>query len=304
MSTSPTAHDVAAVCPTRSSAPTPVVRSTHGTSSAWTCTGTCTCSSSALMPSMRPAAHRAPEMVRVEVGGRARPVSRMPSAARISSRSCDGIGRVDHERLARRAVADEVDEVDHLARHHVPVCEVAARQELAEVEAVVGPGQRARHPSSSSPCRSRLGRRAAAVAAHRLEARHQLLDLGAGPAQPPVELVNEHAWLARAASPDVDVDLALLEEVDDRIELAAGVGVAQLADRHGAAAWPSRRRRTKRQRHVTRRRPLPLVDSRGPNPFLPPCPSPPPTPPCCARDRRRTLSRPAPDATSPALRTS
>src|SRR5271157_1214873 len=65
----------------------------------------------------------------------------------------------------------------------------------------------------------------------RLEPWHQLLDLGPGLAQPAVELVDQRGRPLQAADEDVDVDVALLEEVHDRIELAAGLGVAQLV--HG-----------------------------------------------------------------------
>ena len=50
----------------------------------------------------------------------------------------DAVRRVDHDRLARLAVADEVDEVHHLARQRVVAREVGARQQLAEVEPVLG----------------------------------------------------------------------------------------------------------------------------------------------------------------------
>ena len=45
------------------------------------------------------------------------------------------VGGVDHDRLARLAVADQVDEVDHLAGHRVVGGDVAAGEQLAEVEA-------------------------------------------------------------------------------------------------------------------------------------------------------------------------
>ena len=46
------------------------------------------------------------------------------------------VRRVDGHRVAGLAIADQVDEVDHLAGQLVGGCEVAARQQLAEVQAV------------------------------------------------------------------------------------------------------------------------------------------------------------------------
>ena len=48
-----------------------------------------------------------------------------------------GVGGVDHHRLAGLAVTDEVGEVAHLLGDHVAGGEVAAGQQLPEVEAVV-----------------------------------------------------------------------------------------------------------------------------------------------------------------------
>src|SRR5580704_7000233 len=67
-----------------------------------------------------------------------------------------------------------------------------------------------------------------------LEPWHQLLDLGARLTQPLVEFVDERRGPLQTRHQDVDVDLTLLEEVDDRIELAARVGVAQLVHGHGS----------------------------------------------------------------------
>ncbi len=65
------------------------------------------------------------------------PTHSMPSARRTPNRLVDTVGRVDHQRLARRTVPDQVDEVDHLAGDLVVGREVAAGQQLPEVEAVV-----------------------------------------------------------------------------------------------------------------------------------------------------------------------
>ena len=48
------------------------------------------------------------------------------------------VGRIDEHALAGGPVADRVDEVDHLLRDLIVDGEVAARQELPEVEPVVG----------------------------------------------------------------------------------------------------------------------------------------------------------------------
>ena len=48
----------------------------------------------------------------------------------------DGVRRVDEQALARLPVADGVDEVDHLRGHGIADGEVAAGQELAEVQAL------------------------------------------------------------------------------------------------------------------------------------------------------------------------
>ncbi len=58
------------------------------------------------------------------------------------------VRRVDDQRLARLAVADEVDEVHHLLRDLVVGREVTAGEELAEVEAVVGHGSVRSYPVS------------------------------------------------------------------------------------------------------------------------------------------------------------
>jgi hypothetical protein len=49
------------------------------------------------------------------------------------------VGRIDEDALALHPVADGVGEVHHLLRDRIVVGEVAARQQLAEVEPVAGP---------------------------------------------------------------------------------------------------------------------------------------------------------------------
>ncbi len=51
----------------------------------------------------------------------------------------DVVGGVDQHRLAALTIADRVDEVDHLLSHLVVGGEVAARKQLAEVEAIAHP---------------------------------------------------------------------------------------------------------------------------------------------------------------------
>ena len=66
------------------------------------------------------------------------PVTRMPSAVDRVDEVVDGVRGVDQQALAGVAVADGVDEVDHLLGDRVVDGEVAAGQELAEVEPIVG----------------------------------------------------------------------------------------------------------------------------------------------------------------------
>ena len=87
-------------------------------------------------PLERPPAHLPAEVIRVEVGpqdaGQPHAVGRQ-DVEQVLHR----VGGVDRHRLAGLAVADEVDEVDHLAGHHVALGEVATGQQLAEIQAVV-----------------------------------------------------------------------------------------------------------------------------------------------------------------------
>ena len=61
----------------------------------------------------------------------------MPSAVEHVEQALDVVGGVDHDRLAGLAIADEVDEVDHLAGDRIRAGEVATGEQLAEVQAVV-----------------------------------------------------------------------------------------------------------------------------------------------------------------------
>src|ERR1700733_2585446 len=73
--------------------------------------------------------------------------------------------------------------------------------------------------------------RAGGLGGERVEARHELLDLGPGAPKAPVEFVDQRGGPLEPGDQHVDVDLPLFEEADDRIELAAGLGVTQRVHR-------------------------------------------------------------------------
>ena len=145
---------------TRSAGSRSVTLRTSSASSACTCTGTCT----RVEQLVHPLRWRSPSCPRPRgrggSGWRARPVRRMSSAASTSSTPRDVVGRVDDHRLAGLAVADQVDEVDHLAGQRVVAGDVAPGEQLAEVE----PRRRRRrvggvaHLRHSRPIRAHLGR--------------------------------------------------------------------------------------------------------------------------------------------------
>ena len=89
------------------------------------------------------AAHRPAHVVGVVVRGQRAGAAHAVLGQHVED-SRDVVGGVDDHRLARLAVADQVDEVDHLAGHRVGPGEVPPGEQLAEVEAVVGHGQRTR----------------------------------------------------------------------------------------------------------------------------------------------------------------
>ena len=97
-------------------------------------------------------------MVGMEVGGQGADTAHVVGGQDVEQ-IVDGVGRVDDHRLAGRPVADQVDEVDHLPGQLVTDGEVAAGQQLPEVEPVaVGS---ARSPATRvKPCswRSPYGR--------------------------------------------------------------------------------------------------------------------------------------------------
>jgi len=61
-----------------------------------------------------------------------------------------GIGRVDRDGFTAHPVADQVDEVHHLAGERITLGEVATGEELAEVQAVVGHDSRGSGDQSAS----------------------------------------------------------------------------------------------------------------------------------------------------------
>ena len=92
-----------------------------------------------IAPEHREGAHEADGphvVVGVEVGGEH---TRDPQSVRLDEvdEFVDGVRRVDEHALAAGTVADGVGEVHHLLGDGVGVREVAAREQLAEVEAVV-----------------------------------------------------------------------------------------------------------------------------------------------------------------------
>ena len=164
-----------------------------------------------------------------------------------------------------------------------PAGEVAAREQLAEVEPV-GPAAVVTHRSPSSG--SALAR---LVGGQRVEPGHQLLDLGPGPAQPPVELVDQRGRPLQAGHQHVDVDLALLEEAR-RSHRAPGW------PRCSSTAPPGRRPRSRRSCRPPRSPRAPSTVCSG---FTPGCPR-----PGCGPSRRRSASRSrCRRPRSPALRT-
>ena len=77
--------------------------------------------------------HRATAVVRVVVGDERAHESHVVGL-RDRHQVGDRVRRVDHDALAGRAIADQVREVDHLTGHRITDGEVAAREQLTEVE--------------------------------------------------------------------------------------------------------------------------------------------------------------------------
>ncbi len=73
--------------------------------------------------------------------GHERTDDRQPVRAGDLDQLAHAVGRIDDHRLTGLAVTDEVDEVHHLLGDAVVGREVAAREELAEVKAVVVHGR-------------------------------------------------------------------------------------------------------------------------------------------------------------------
>ncbi len=81
--------------------------------------------------------HRSADMVGVVMGRKhagERHVVFMNDAQDV----IDGVCRVHHYALARLAVANEIDEIDHLVRKWVARCKIPTAQELSEIQLVVG----------------------------------------------------------------------------------------------------------------------------------------------------------------------
>ena len=94
--------------------------------------------------------HRATDVVRVIVGREHAGHGHVVGLDRVDD-VADRVGRVDEHALAGRAVADRVDEVDHLLGEHVAHCEIPAGQQLTEVQAIVAhPLQCGKRPYASS----------------------------------------------------------------------------------------------------------------------------------------------------------
>ncbi len=81
------------------------------------------------------ARHVATDVVRVVVGGERARQLHVVLVEHVED-AADVVGRVDDHGLALLAVADEVDEVDHLPSDGVVVPEVATTQQLTEVQAL------------------------------------------------------------------------------------------------------------------------------------------------------------------------
>ncbi len=77
--------------------------------------------------------HRAADVVGV-IMGHERPGHRHPVVADRGDQIVDRVGRVDEQALAGAAVADGVDEVDHLLGQRVVGGEIAPREQLAEIQ--------------------------------------------------------------------------------------------------------------------------------------------------------------------------
>ena len=85
----------------------------------------------------RVAHHRPADMIRVVVRGQHSADDHAVGGHGVDH-LVDGVGRVNQEALAGGAIADRIDEVDHLLGERIAGSEVATRQQLAEVEPIVG----------------------------------------------------------------------------------------------------------------------------------------------------------------------
>ncbi len=120
-----------------------------------------------------------------------------------------------------------------------PAGEIAAREQLPEVQPSVP-----RRPAAPLTHRRRPPRLVSAASASRRGTSSSTW--ARVRRKPAVQLVDQCGRPLQPRHQHVDVHLALLEEVDDRIELPAGLGVAQLVHRDGvlgAAVMPAPTRR-------------------------------------------------------------
>src|SRR3984957_12201707 len=154
------------------------------------------------------------------------PVSRMPSTSRMSRRSCT-------------AYAGSTATASPVSRSPM------RKTKLTIWRAMTSPCAKPRPESSWRKYRRSVALppvgasvlsaivtlsciRAGHIAGGRVEPGHELFDLGLGPAQALIELVDQGRCPFQPADEHVDVHLSLFEEVHDRIELSARLREAQL----------------------------------------------------------------------------
>jgi len=102
-------------------------------------------------PHDREAHHVAADVVGVVVGGEDAGEAH-PVGGQDVEDLAGGVGRVDRHRLAGLPVADQVDEVQHLAGDRIGPGDVAPGQELSEIEAIVHSVPPSVGPASRNLC--------------------------------------------------------------------------------------------------------------------------------------------------------
>ena len=108
------------VCSTSSDVDAPVTRCTQGASSACTWIGTGLIVKQLAHARDRVAHHVAADVIRVIVGGECAGESHVVCGEHVEE-PADVVRRIDDHGFARLAVADEVDEVDHLPSDRIVV---------------------------------------------------------------------------------------------------------------------------------------------------------------------------------------